>query len=98
MRISDWSSDVCSSDLAPQKNYSRGKRFNPRGPISDDDVKLRVMLIFRNKICYSGCGDCAYLCHWQIRNSHALRGGSEALSPKRSEERRLGKECVSKCR
>src|SRR3546814_12485654 len=56
MRISDWSSDVCSSDL--QHPADRGAQDRDRGH---------------------------------------FRGGDEADRP-RSEERRVGKECVSTCR
>src|SRR3546814_1613432 len=56
MRISDWSSDVCSSDL-------------PRGG--------------RGRAAPAGCPG------WSARRSR---------SSDRSEERRVGKECVSTCR
>src|SRR3546814_4647694 len=58
MRISDWSSDACSSDLLLQE------RLQPRA--------------FR----------------WTRRQGLA----AEAAPAKRSEERRVGKECVSTCR
>src|SRR3546814_10441818 len=62
MRISDWSSDVCSSDLAGDADGNReladGGRHRQRGEIAVDD-----------------------------------RGNT-----RRSEERRVGKECVSTCR
>src|SRR3546814_6846147 len=57
MRISDWSSDVCSSDLRPR-----------RGPRRQED---------------------------QGRAGDRARGRGARL---RSEERRVGKECVSTCR
>src|SRR3546814_8249811 len=58
MRISDWSSDVCSSDL---------HRFEPR-----------------HQRCVVGVA---------ALDPHALVVGQQ-----RSEERRVGKECVSTCR
>src|SRR3546814_17175977 len=61
MRISDWSSDVCSSDLRPDRLGGLG---------DDDDL-------------HSGAGARPRLC---------VEEGS------RSEERRVGKECVSTCR
>src|SRR3546814_12320700 len=64
MRISDWSSDVCSSDLACR--FGRG-RF-ARGPAGDPEAAK-----------------------W--RRSRQLPHRQE-----RSEERRVGKECVSTCR
>src|SRR3546814_2897431 len=60
MRISDWSSDVCSSDLSLAVFDSAGSA--PR--------RLSITLYSRSRIVPSG----------------------------RSEERRVGKECVSTCR
>src|SRR3546814_7957227 len=70
MRISDWSSDVCSSDLFAAQ------------PLGFDD--LEFLGIFLPDM-------------HQLAGGH--RGGSvlEALGV-RSEERRVGKECVSTCR
>src|SRR3546814_10056495 len=71
MRISDWSSDVCSSDLKTE--------FQPLSCLNGS--KYRV------------CG------HSGIR--HSFRGKSLpflGVLPMRSEERRVGKECVSTCR
>src|SRR3546814_16723076 len=60
MRISDWSSDVCSSDLAvPIEARAQGRS------VSIADLS------------------------WAVAGS---------ASPSRSEERRVGKECVSTCR
>src|SRR3546814_1762911 len=73
MRISDWSSDVCSSDLT--------NRFRPG-------------VLAKNPLCV--CTD--------VDHGH----GPRCLAPstvadhwpldKRSEERRVGQECVSTCR
>src|SRR3546814_10009910 len=60
MRISDWSSDVCSSDLSSEL------------------------------LC--GSSD-----HFYARSSHD-KFKSYLLTQARSEERRVGKECVSTCR
>src|SRR3546814_3714639 len=60
MRISDWSSDVCSSDLLP---FNAG--VERQAPIRATDSKRA------------------------IRTDMVMR---------RSEERRVGKECVSTCR
>src|SRR3546814_5417829 len=56
MRISDWSSDVCSSDLRHRRGNDRLVRYRD-----------------------------AVLCHPEG-------------TPRRSEERRVGKACVSTCR
>src|SRR3546814_7323735 len=74
MRISDWSSDVCSSDLAHRTYPVPGGPAQPSGPRPPDDRRGRE-------------GD--------------HRGRPEAGAAgdaRRSEERRVGKECVSTCR
>src|SRR3546814_8180353 len=65
MRISDWSSDVCSSDLAPSL---------PRSPPASRRSSLP--------------------------RPPALLSSRRPYQPRRrrSEERRVGKECVSTCR
>src|SRR3546814_17053975 len=69
MRISDWSSDVCSSDLALLR---RRWRHPPRR--------------------HQGW-------HHRVQPGDGGRGHRRAvLTPVRSEERRVGKECVSTCR
>src|SRR3546814_20128262 len=76
MRISDWSSDVCSSDLldaceSPMPSSERINRNRPsRGPAS----ATRIMPSPSGKAYFK----------LFVRN--------------RSEERRVGKECVSQCR
>src|SRR3546814_16937400 len=62
MRISDWSSDVCSSDLLGLPRYDRARV---------DGV-------------------------WLERD--AIEAVTHTLRGMRSEERRVGKECVSTCR
>src|SRR3546814_1500122 len=84
MRISDWSSDVCSSDLLGLGAYQVGKGQ------------------------HRAQGSLAVLpAHGQERHAHlppSLRRRSvidapdDRLLPGRSEERRVGKECVSTCR
>src|SRR3546814_979609 len=77
MRISDWSSDVCSSDLSRSRGYRNGGR-----PLATRRYRRRV----RGAPTTRGRG----------------RGGGRARCPcaycNRSEERRVGKECVSTCR
>src|SRR3546814_6615459 len=60
MRISDWSSDVCSSDLNTDRHF-----IVTKFPIAD---------------------------------SRGVVSGIGGITVDRSEERRVGKECVSTCR
>src|SRR3546814_18184388 len=76
MRISDWSSDVCSSDL-PTKNCPTS---HPEIPT---DQRRNAQQSTRKK-WKQRCG--------ASRSEKTPRGAS------RSEERRVGNECVSTCR
>src|SRR3546814_4235894 len=80
MRISDWSSDVCSSDLA----------------LAPSDAPLQV------GDADGGAGDHAEGAE-QVAVGDRGHQGAEDEAPRtdqeqRSEERRVGKECVSTCR
>src|SRR3546814_2330614 len=70
MRISDWSSDVCSSDLVHR--LARGQHHRGDEPRERRD-------------------------HHQHRQ-HRLLAEPDRILGERSEERRVGKECVSTCR
>src|SRR3546814_13488706 len=106
MRISDWSSDVCSSDLFSQNCvchltvYRRellervgGFRKGTEGA-QDWDLTLRVIEHLQpNQIGHIP----KVLYHWRmISGSTALAPGEKSYAHlARSEERRVGKECVS---
>src|SRR3546814_3023463 len=91
MRISDWSSDVCSSDL-PGVRLRVPELLNTNGLEHQrqvEDVRARQPLPDR-----SG----AARLHGRRRSvQDAARAGQQAqrLEHRRSEERRVGKECVS---
>src|SRR3546814_4629855 len=87
MRISDWSSDVCSSDLGAIAGLGIADR-QPRAVVPDDDL-ARAVLAFRNRSLKAAVVDRMVL----DMHRHALLARVE-----RSEERRVGKECVSTCR
>src|SRR3546814_4943356 len=80
MRISDWSSDVCSSDLVGQ--WKRARYF-PLGEETMRQAVDRECLAVRSAV---GIFDASTL------------GKIEVIGTHRSEERRVGKECVSTCR
>src|SRR3546814_18771330 len=93
MRISDWSSDVCSSDLVSAKNIRAWVSVPPLRGLnrpttaqfrrSDQTPKTwtRQHLVARDETQKPTCS---------TRRRHGCR--------RRAEERRVGKECVSKCR
>src|SRR3546814_7613649 len=98
MRISDWSSDVCSSDLIPGfdddvSNQSPGERGDPfSGMALGDDRAAREAGDGRS----AGAGDA----RGRGAGSEEPSGAQRADQPRldRSEERRVGKKCVSTCR
>src|SRR3546814_12718186 len=92
MRISDWSSDVCSSDLElplNQRQVCAGfsglqKPFRPL-----HRVGVRKVLEYR---IFEPCQCLRNPKPWLVLSVVA------AMDEARSEERRVGKECVSTCR
>src|SRR3546814_12095527 len=94
MRISDWSSDVCSSDLTLEK-------FGGLGIIAAmvAAVSLGQRLVEIDRPRERACETVIVADRNRRGLDHA--GGDSALAhrferdPERSEERRVGKECVS---
>src|SRR3546814_4367773 len=82
MRISDWSSDVCSSDLLEWIDKGDG------GETADTDRNGEIDPIETTL-------------EWGVRSLGkrvAVHAEGDLPTEARSEERRVGKECVSTCR
>src|SRR3546814_20152516 len=90
MRISDWSSDVCSSDLSIIFWGPPGTGKTTISRLLADAVGLRFEAI---SAVFSGVADLKKV--FAAAHDHARLGQKTLL---RSEERRVGKECVSTCR
>src|SRR3546814_15959914 len=90
MRISDWSSDVCSSDL--KKGVVRAETRRRRGVESDRQCAARTRRRGRIFHCVPAKAGI------QSRLCDAFDSGLPLSREHRSEERRVGKECVSTCR
>src|SRR3546814_11905227 len=95
MRISDWSSDVCSSDL----------RMNAADMIRLAAQHTVARMLERDDFSKRFAGQQPIAIHEflyplvQGYDSVALEADVElGGTDQRSEERRVGKECVSKCR
>src|SRR3546814_20733349 len=92
MRISDWSSDVCSSDLLRELTEEPGSTFQPVPALYQDFVlrcRMRRLGLppldlagFRRRLAMARAGILDLCEEWEPR----------------SEERRVGKECVRTCR
>src|SRR3546814_13024001 len=95
MRISDWSSDVCSSDLSSSSS-------SPLAPPA-----RRPMRFCAGRSTWTLKSDQKLLCLWNMKGeeidrvcrSRAYERYRDRCTngPLRSEERRVGKECVSTC-
>src|SRR3546814_15849132 len=95
MRISDWSSDVCSSDLRLVERKVRGDEVDGElaagGVVAGrivDAKDVRSADVDRGLVHHPGIGG---LAGWET-------GDDDLADLGRSEERRVGKECVSTCR
>src|SRR3546814_1089646 len=88
MRISDWSSDVCSSDLIPAIAFGTDQVFGRNLHIVEKDFRK---FGFARDLPDGADFDARRLhVHDEIGNAVVL-----ARPIGRSEERRVGKECVS---
>src|SRR3546814_13139360 len=95
MRISDWSSDVCSSDL-----------FAARGSVTAgnssqmSDGAAAVILVSERVLRELNLVPLARFVGFSVAGvpPQIMGIGPKMAIPKRSEERRVGKECVSTCR
>src|SRR3546814_15015204 len=92
MRISDWSSDVCSSDLTLLRILfsvvADPTLKNRQGPDTGSQYRAAIVPMDANQR--------------QVANAYLAQIGRGKYFAKpivvRSEERRVGKECVSTCR
>src|SRR3546814_11652828 len=110
MRISDWSSDVCSSDLGRVKRKIAGEGAGKSGDgcrpaagrISKRRRQKKKPRRRRDFTKASGPGLQAKEKAPEIPGPSVLLGRAasttSAAAAERSEERRVGKECVSTCR
>src|SRR3546814_13220292 len=94
MRISDWSSDVCSSDLdLDDVRMPFEKHAKPAG---GHNLHGKARLVFQPRH--------QPLDHGEIAEEEARLHGGDGVEAgglaalRRSEERRVGKACVSTCR
>src|SRR3546814_11235383 len=92
MRISDWSSDVCSSDLdiayqgwrlsVLRERHRNGLKHLASAAVDNAERRRRIVMF--GAVIVTLCSK--------------FGQGQPAITDPRSEERRVGKECVSTCR
>src|SRR3546814_17974520 len=88
LRISDWSSDVCSSDLCHRQRGDGGVLHAGAGEVADQALRV------------GGAAGLFAGDHFAQLGEGCRRFDRARLDRmmQRSEERRVGKECVSTCR
>src|SRR3546814_6202940 len=91
LRISDWSSDVCSSDLlgGEEAVLAHGCSLLIKGGHAEGETVI-------DRLLETGEGEVARWEAPRIDTKHSHGTGCTLAS--RSEERRVGKECVGTCR
>src|SRR3546814_5158012 len=85
MRISDWSSDVCSSDLF-------NERIRIAGTLIDDDA---LAALLEEALDHADGLEASF---FEVTTAVAFLAFARTPADARSEERRVGKEWVSPCR
>src|SRR3546814_13525658 len=100
MRISDWSSDVCSSDLTGQPGLPNIGDLRqtglPGGPnrFDEQETTRRMQIIVRD----NNVDQALRALKKKLQREGVYREMKLRRHYERSEERRVGKECVSTCR
>src|SRR3546814_19208750 len=96
MRISDWSSDVCSSDL--DGDLSAWRSHSGRKPVFIAGEKIDLQKLCSIRLDFPGPIPVADLVAVIAEGACKLKRLAPRADIARSEERRVGKECVSTCR
>src|SRR3546814_12122276 len=94
MRISDWSSDVCSSDLPVRPVTVEAGRL-----VAREALEGLAMLHQKGRLAARRQMDLAFQADEVVfRGGQGAQRQCASAQFLRSEERRVGKECVSTCR
>src|SRR3546814_3902293 len=92
MRISDWSSDVCSSDLDPRLLELWAEMGEPRD--AEAELAWRVehwRILSGDQLPFDAD-------EMRLMEQRVMEHAGRSDNPARSEERRVGQECVSTSR
>src|SRR3546814_12402604 len=99
MRISDWSSDVCSSDLEEEVEEDDDDESGAEETKEEEPAEPVVELpIYEHAVSHLVLKHLLAQGPTEVPTPLFGDDGALPLACKRSEERRVGKECVSTCR
>src|SRR3546814_14075794 len=102
MRSGDWSSDVCSSDLPPitgtRQFLAIGLNYSDHARESGMDIPAEPVLFTKGVSCIQGPNDPIVIPRGSTKTDWEVELGVVIGSTARSEERRVGNECVRPCR
>src|SRR3546814_21063819 len=99
MRISDWSSDVCSSDLSSVKGVpNRFVYGTTKAAVIGLTKSVAADFVGQGIRCNAICPGTVESPSLRQRIAEQARASGQAEQAVRSEERRVGHECVSACR
>src|SRR3546814_18309455 len=107
MRISDWSSDVCSSDLQITALNtttagiidSTGKLLKSQTATIHEQAAASTIPVETLQRAFQNIYDTMdAIDTFKLKALDSMKTTVDTLSTERSEERRVGKECVSTCR
>src|SRR3546814_18646219 len=99
MRISDWSSDVCSSDLLEREHAAEAGLLASRQLVLRMRHQARIEHTLDRRLFTEPFGQTMRVLAMRL-HAHRKRFQTFQKYPgiERSEERRVGKECVHTCR
>src|SRR3546814_2651991 len=98
MRISDWSSDVCSSDLPTMEDAAAESRSSSAR--TEETVNYEITKTVETNVREAGTVKRLSVAVLVDGTYATAEDGSVTYEPRsaeRSDERRVGKECVSTC-
>src|SRR3546814_6225183 len=100
MRISDWSPDVCSADLAVDANQFSAEIDQRAARVAGIDGRIgldEAPIVLDSQSSASQRADNSR-CHRLSEAERVAHGDDVVADLQRSEVRGVGKECVSTCR
>src|SRR3546814_13884124 len=99
MRIIDWSSDVCSSDLTARGQCETRHDVATATESGSPRMRIPALALLATLSLFGACQQNAPMNKSEVVHGYVTdMNAFDQFIAGRSEERRVGKECVSTCR